>query len=146
MRIYECYLNIKPCIKITDHIDWELNYFWLLVLIATYRAQFTVLVNNYSLLCVVTTAIFTICGNVFYSTEIINNESGWLINATVHVGNVSAMNIRLLQLLSSVEDITVIQRDNHNAATSVYSFNLIVQLKHITEWKAVVKNVLQNSH
>lgn len=64
----------------------------------------------------------------------------------MHVGNVSAMNIRLLQLLSSVEDITVIQRDNHNAATSVYSFNLIVQLKHITEWKAVVKNVLQNSH
>lgn len=114
-RIYECYLNIKPCIILTGNLitsDYCLNYY----------LQSTVPCMNYSLLCVVRTAIFTLCGNVFYSTEIINNESGWLINATVHVGNVSAIYIRLLQIMSRVEDITVIQRDNHHsAATPVIS-------------------------
>lgn len=127
-RMYECYLNIKPCFILTMILitsDQRLNYY----------LESTVHCINYSLLCVVRTAIFTIFGNVFYSTEIINNESGGLINATVHVGNVSAIYIRLSQIMSRVEDITVIQRDNHrNAATPViscsclYSFNLIVQL------------------
>lgn len=57
-RMYECYLNIKPCFILTMILitsDYCLNYY----------LESTVHCINYSLLCVVRTAIFTIFGDVF---------------------------------------------------------------------------------